>query len=98
MRTLTYPSRRTRTSCSVLALATVLLVGATPATAQSLLGSGSFTNNGGGGASITTAPNLTTITVNPGSTVIDWIPTDNAIGGGSIAFQSEAQPCFARSP
>ena len=88
MRNLTIPSRRTRTSCSVLALATVLVVGATPAVAQSFLGSGSFTHNGGGSASITT-PNATTtqITVNTGQTVIDWTPTDGAIGGGAINFQ-----------
>ena len=87
MRNLTFSPRRTRTSCSVLAVATVLVVGATPASAQSFLGSGSFTHNGGGIAGIATAPNLTTITVNPGSTVIDWIPTDTGIGGGSINFQ-----------
>lgn len=88
MRNFPFPSRRSRTSCSVLALATVLVVGATPAMAQSLLGSGSFTTNGGAGASIGTAPNLTTINVNPGQTVIDWIPTDTAIGGGTINFQN----------
>ncbi|MES2902714.1 MAG: hypothetical protein V4696_00870 [Pseudomonadota bacterium] len=87
MRNLTLKSRRTRTSCSVIALATVLVVGATPAAAQSFLGSGSFTHNGGGSAGITTAPNLTTITVNPGSTVIDWSPNDTGIGGGTINFQ-----------
>ncbi len=82
------PPKLRRTSCSILALATVMVVGATPATAQSFLGSGSFTTNGGGVAGIATAPNTTTITVNPGQSVIDWIPTDNAIGGGTINFQN----------
>ena len=88
MRNLALPSRRARTSCSVLALATVMLVGPTPALAQSFLGSGSFATNGGGVAGITTPTSTTTtITVNPGQSVIDWTPTDNAIGGGNIAFQ-----------
>ena len=87
MRNLVSSSRRTRTGCSVLALATVMLVGATPAAAQSLLGSGTFATNGGGAAGITTAPSTTTITVNPGQSVIDWTPTDNATGGGAIGFQ-----------
>ncbi len=87
MRSTTLPPRFRRPSCSVLALATVMVVGATPASAQSFLGTGSFTNNGGGVAGITTAPNLTTITVNPGQSVIDWSPTDTGIGGGTINFQ-----------
>ena len=88
MRNLALPSRRARTSCSVLALATVFVVGPTPASAQSFLGGGTFATNGGGVALITTpTATTTTITVNPGQSVIDWIPTDNAIGGGNIAFQ-----------
>ena len=87
MRNLVLSSRRTRTSCSVLALATVMTVGATPAAAQSLLGSGTFATNGAGSAGITTTPTTTTITVNPGQSVIDWTPTDNATGGGAIGFQ-----------
>ena len=58
MRTLTLPSRLARTSCSVLALATVLVVGATPAAAQSFLGTGTVTNGSG---TITTSPLTTTI-------------------------------------
>ena len=88
MRNLAMPSRRARTSCSVLALATVMLVGPTPAAAQSFLGSGTFATNGGGVAGITTPTSTTTtITVNGGQSVINWIPTDDAIGGGPIAFQ-----------
>ncbi|WP_309601556.1 hypothetical protein [Sphingomonas sp.] len=88
MRNLAMPSRRARTSCSVLALATVMLVGPTPAAAQSFLGSGTFATNGGGVAGITNpTATTTTITVNGGQSVIDWTPTDNATGGGNIAFQ-----------
>ena len=87
MRSLTLPSRLARTGCSVIALATVLVVGARPAAAQSFLGTGNFTTNGGGVAGIGTGPGSTTITVNSGQTVIDWIPTDNAVGGGAIGFQ-----------
>ena len=87
MRNTTLRARVARTGCSVLALATVAVVGATPASAQSFAGTGAFTVNGGGGASIGTSPNTTTILLNPGQTVIDWSPTDTAIGGGSINFQ-----------
>ena len=41
----TTDSRRSRTSCSVIALATALAVGPTPAAAQSLLGSGTYVTN-----------------------------------------------------
>lgn len=87
MRPLTSPSRLARTGCSVLALATALVVGPSPAAAQSFLGTGNFATNGGGAASIGTGPNTTTVTLNPGQTVINWTPTDNAVGGGAIGFQ-----------
>ena len=51
MRNTTLRARVARTGCSVLALATVAVVGATPASAQSFAGTGAFTVNGGGGAS-----------------------------------------------
>ncbi len=85
MRNLAHPSRRARTSCSVLAVATVLVMGATPASAQSFLGSGSPTN--GVATTITTGAGTTNISVTTPQTVINWSPTDTAIGGGSINFQ-----------
>jgi len=87
MRSSILPARLARTGCSVLALATVFVVGASPAAAQSFVGSGSITTNTGGVAGIATSLNTTTISVNPGQTVIDWSPTDTAIGGGTINFQ-----------
>src|SRR5687767_6166889 len=82
-----FRSRRSRTSCSILALATVMAVGATPAAAQSFLGTGTYTTNPNA-TGITTAPNSTTINLNGGQTIIDWVPTDNAVGGGNITFQN----------
>ena len=89
MRTLSLPSRLARTSCSVLALATVLVVGATPAKAQSFQGTGTFFTNGAGPGAAITTPNSTTtnIAVNPGQTVIDWSPFDVGPGTGTIQFQ-----------
>ena len=78
-------SRRTRTSCSILALATVMAVGATPASAQSFNGTGVFTNGTG---SITTAPSTTNIAITSPQAVINWTPTDNALTGGNIIFQN----------
>ena len=49
---------------------------ATPASAQSFQGSGS-----GVGATITTAPATTNISVTTQQTVIDWTPSDGASGG-----------------
>jgi hypothetical protein len=73
---------------SALALATVLVVGASPAAAQSFQGSGTFTTNSGGAADISTGADTTDITVNPGQTVIDWTPTpDGGASGTAINFQ-----------
>ncbi|MEP7315093.1 MAG: hypothetical protein ABI667_00185 [Sphingomicrobium sp.] len=81
-------TRRSRTTCSVLAMSTALVVGASPAAAQSLQGNGSFFSNGGGAANITPGANTTTVTLNSGQTVIDWTPFDNAVGNfGGIGFQ-----------
>ena len=79
---------RSRCTSSALALATVLAIGATPAKAQSLQGTGTFVTNTGGAADITPGVNTTTVTLNPGQTVIDWTPFDNAVGNfGGIGFQ-----------
>ena len=43
------------TSCSILALATVMAVGATPAAAQSFLGTGTYVTNPNGTGITTTA-------------------------------------------
>ncbi len=81
-------NRRNRTACSVLAMATALVVGVSPAAAQSLLGTGTIDVNGGGAAGITTSPGTTLITLNPGQSVINWTPIDNATGTGTnIVFQ-----------
>jgi filamentous hemagglutinin family protein len=73
---------------STLALAIALVVGPSPAVAQSFAGTGSFTTNGGGAADITPGAQTTTITLNPGQTVIDWVPDDDAIAPGvAIPFQ-----------
>jgi len=78
-------SRRSRTSCSLIALATVMVVGASPAAAQSFAGTGSFTFGTG---SINTSLNTTSISVNTPSAVIDWTPTDNITNTGvPIVFQ-----------
>ncbi|MEO7814369.1 MAG: hypothetical protein ABIR87_02885, partial [Sphingomicrobium sp.] len=80
-------SRRTRTSCSVLALATVFIVGPTPASAQSFLGVGTPTN--GAATTIANGAGTTTITVSAPQTVINWVPTDNATNNNvPIQFQN----------
>lgn len=83
MRTIT---RRNRTACSILALATALAVGPSPAAAQSFQGTG--TPLVSGSATITT-PNSTTtnIAVNNAQTVITWTPFDNS-GTAPISFQA----------
>ena len=87
MRPLSLPSTRRFTSCSVLALATVLVVGATPAGAQSFLGNGTVTS--GTGTITNNVPGSTNVTVTTTQTVIDWVPFDNAIANNtSIAFQN----------
>ena len=79
-------SRRSRPSCSVIALATVLAVGATPATAQSFNGTGEFVNGTG---SISTGAGTTTIDITSQQAVIDWTPTDNATNTtANIVFQN----------
>ena len=79
-------SRRSHPSCSVIALATVLAVGATPAAAQSFNGSGSFVSGSG---SISTGAGTTTIDLTSQQSVINWIPTDNATNTTSnIVFQN----------
>jgi len=89
-------SRRSRTSCSILALATVMAVGATPAAAQSFNGTGVF--NSGTGA-ITTGAGTTNIALTSQNSVITWTPTDNATGTGTnILFQNSGTTAtFSRS-
>ena len=87
----THNSRRSRTSCSIIALATVLAVGPTPALAdtRSFHGAETFVTNGGGAAGVTHGTDLTTISLNPGNTIINWTPTDNATNNGvAISFQN----------
>ena len=82
-------SRRSRTSCSILALATVMAVGATPAAAQSFQGTGNFVNPANGTINQAT-PGVTTVTLNSGveQAVINWTPTDNATNiTNNIVFQ-----------
>ena len=76
--------RRSRMSCSVLAVATVLVVGASPAAAQSFQGTGTVTSGSG---SISTGAGTTDISIGSSQAVIDWTPTDNGMGGGAIDFQ-----------
>src|SRR3990170_7083130 len=77
--------RHRRTSCSIVALATVLVVGASPAAAQSFQGTGSFASGSG---SITTGTGTTDIAVGSSQAVIDWTPSDNLVGNfGAINFQ-----------
>jgi hypothetical protein len=84
-----FHSRRTRTSSSLIALATVLVVGASPAAAQSFNGTGAFVNPANGTINQSVA-NVTTVTINSGvqQAVINWTPTDNALTGGNIVFQN----------
>ena len=68
--------------CSSLAIAVALT--SVPVRAQSFL-AGSTTTFGN--AVVTTGANTTTITISSPSAVIDWTPTDTAIGGGAITYQ-----------
>jgi len=68
-------SRRNRAACSILAMATVLTVGATPAAAQ-VAGTGGFTSGSG---SINTGTGDVTITSN--QAVIDWTATGTVTNG-----------------
>lgn len=87
MRKFPLPSRLARTGCSVLALATVFVVGPSPAAAQSFLATGS--PNNGAGTIITNGPGTTTISVTTPQTVVTWVPTDNATNNGApIVFQN----------
>jgi hypothetical protein len=82
-------SRRSRTSCSILALATVMAVGATPAAAQSFQGVGNFVNPANGSINQSVA-GTTTVTLNSGveQAVINWTPSDNATNTtNNIVFQ-----------
>jgi hypothetical protein len=83
--TATRTSRRLAVT-STIAIATALLIGRAPeARAQSFNGTGNVV---AGSASIVTGPGTTGVTVSSNSVVIDWTPTDTAIGGGAINFQS----------
>ncbi|MFC4295343.1 hypothetical protein ACFO0A_09790 [Novosphingobium tardum] len=82
---LTDRSRRSLTLVSTFALATALVVGSNVAHAQSFNGSSTVFS---GGATVTTGSGTTNVTVTTPQAVIDWSPTDTAIGGGPIAFQS----------
>jgi filamentous hemagglutinin family protein len=78
---------------STLAIAVALVAGPSPALAQSLQGTGTFTY-GSGSIGTTTggtpAENTTTINVDTSQAVIDWTPFDNNVGNfGAIAFQYE---------
>ena len=87
MRKFPLPTRLARTGCSVLALATVFIVGASPAAAQSFLATGS--PNNGAGTTIANGPGITTISVTAPQTVINWVPTDNATNANvPIVFQA----------
>ena len=85
MRSFALPPRRARTSCSVLALATVLVVGASPAAAQSFQGTGIFTQWRRRRSLPAPAPPASPST-SP-QAVIDWSPTDTATGPAAINFQ-----------
>lgn len=86
MRTDLAMSRRSRTACSVLAMATALVMGPSPAAAQSFQGTG--TPLVPGSATITTPTGTTTqINVNNAQTVIDWSTFDQT-GTAPIAFQA----------
>src|SRR4029450_2674318 len=91
-------SRRSRTSCSIIALATVMAIGATPALAdtQSFNGTGVF-NSGSG--TVTTSTETTNIALTSNNSVITWTPTDNATGTGTnILFQNSGTTAtFSRS-
>ena len=72
---------------SLLALATVMVAGASPAAAQSFQGDGTFAHGTG---SITTPDLVTTnISVTSPQAVIDWIPfADGGTSGQDIVFQA----------
>ena len=71
--------------CSKLAIATALVVGATPAAAQSFLGTA---GPGTIGATVDqSVANQTTITVNQSQAVINWTATGPS-GGGFTTFQN----------
>src|SRR5690349_7086185 len=73
---------------STLALAVALVAGPTTVAAQSLQGTGAFTNPAHGSID-NSVPNTTTVTVNQDQSVINWTPSDNGIGGGAINFQPQ---------
>ncbi|MDF8334132.1 hypothetical protein [Novosphingobium cyanobacteriorum] len=77
-------SRKETWTASSLAIAATLAAGAIAAHAQSLQGTGTFTNpaNGSIFATLTT----TDVTLNSPQSVINWTPTDTS-GTGTILFQ-----------
>lgn len=70
---------------SVIAMGTVLVATAPVARAQSFNAGNTVV---AGSASVTTGAGVTDITIFSPQVVIDWTPTDTAIGGGAIDFQS----------
>ncbi|HET9355857.1 MAG TPA: hypothetical protein VFO42_06805, partial [Sphingomicrobium sp.] len=79
-------NRRNRTACSILALATALAVGPSPAAAQSFQYQPNPTVLG---SAVITNPDASTtqIVVNNPQTVITWTPTDTATSTSPIVFQ-----------
>ena len=73
------------TLCSTLAIATAMVMIPHRASAQAFQGSGAFANGAG---SINTTTTTTDITINSSQAVIDWAPSDTAVGNfGAIGFQ-----------
>jgi hypothetical protein len=70
-------SRRSRTGCSILALATVLAVGPTPASAGSFASTSWTVTHGGAIINNPALGTTTSVSVTTPSAVIEWIPTDN---------------------
>ncbi|WP_295638057.1 hypothetical protein [Novosphingobium sp.] len=70
---------------STLAIAVSLAAGGTAARAQSFQATPTVVVPGS--ATVTTGTNTTTVTITSQHTVINWVPTDTAIGGGPINFQ-----------
>ena len=81
-------TNRSRTS---LALVSTLALGAALAAAPSASRAQSFNGTPtvvSGSAGIVTGVGSTTVTLGAAQTVINWVPTDTATGGGTIAFQA----------
>ncbi len=84
---LTDRSRTSLALVSTLALGAALAAAPGSSRAQSFNGTPTVTS---GSAAIGTGVGTTTVTVNSPQAVINWVPTDTAIGGGPIAFQNAA--------